>query len=146
MAADVQLAALRTNDTPEPDSGIATVHAFFPQEIGDYALFAERYRDGLRSLLGPQDVYTLTVLREDGDRALVRAALVSAGPTSPGGAPAILFHLARTDTSQSRRGDPAGPCWLNTALHFCDSGECRDHRRALAGDDRGTLPPKGRRT
>ncbi len=120
MAADIQLAALRTNDTPEPDSGIATVHGFFPPEIGDYALFAERYRDGLKSLLAPQDVYTLTVIREDRDRALVRAALV--GQTSPGGAPAILFHLARTDTSQSRRGDPAGPCWLNTALHFCDTG------------------------
>ncbi len=117
MAADIQLAALRTNEIPEPDSGIATVHGFFPPEIGDYALFAERYRDGLRSLLAPQDVYTLTVLREDRDRALVRAALVSADQTRPAPTPAILFHLARTES-----GDPAGPCWLNTAIQFCDSG------------------------
>ncbi len=115
IAADIQLAALRTTDIPETDSGIATVHGFFPPEIGDYALFAERFRDGLKSLLGPQDTYTLAVLREDPDRALVRASLVAADQARPGGAPAVLFHLARTAT-------PAGPCWLNTGLQFCDSG------------------------
>jgi hypothetical protein len=119
---DLQLAALRSNDTPEPDAGIATVHAFFPKEIGDYFLFAERYRDGLRSLVRPADTYTLAVVHDDGARASVRASLVPDPATPPNAqradAPApilaVIFHLARAQTA-------AGPCWLNTGLHFCDS-------------------------